>query len=140
MQTDDPRQVELLARIREGVDNALAVVGEIDRRLLACSNRLRVDPSDDTFTALSSEISNLDALVALVQEIKNGVAHLAARHIPADFFSSMEKSLPLFQQMQAAMVGKDWVTLADLIQYELSPLLADGEKDLSGIRDILASS
>lgn len=140
MQTNDPRQMELLARIREGIDNALAVVGEIDRRLLTCSNRLRVDPSDDTFTALSLEISNLDALVALVQEIKNGVAHLASRPVPTDAFASLEKSLSLFQQMLAAMEGKDWVTLADLIQYELSPLLADGAKDLSGIRDLLARS
>ncbi|MHB1011377.1 MAG: hypothetical protein ACYC37_00500 [Desulfobacteria bacterium] len=138
MQTDDPRQMELLARIREGIENALAVVGEVDRRLLTCANRLRVDPSDDTFTALSSEISNLDALVALVQEIKNGFVHLASRPVPADTFASLEKSLPLFQQMHAAMEGKDWVTLADLIQYELSPLLADGEKDLSRARDLLA--
>jgi len=140
MQTDDPRQVELLARIHEGIDNALAVVGEIDRRLLACSTRLRVDPSDDTFTALSLEISNLDAFVALVQEVKNGIAHLASRPMPADAFASLEKSLSLFQQMQAALEGKDWITLADLIQYELSPLLADGAKDLSGIRDLLARS
>ena len=140
MQTDDPRQIELLNTIRGGIDNALAVVGEIDRRLLACANRLRVDPSEDTFTALSSEISNLDALVALMQEIKNGVAHLASRPVPAGTFGSLEKSLSLFQQMQSAMEGKDWITLADLIQYELSPLLADGAKDLSGIRDLLARS
>lgn len=140
MQTDDPRQMELLARIREGIDNALAVVGEIDGRLLTCANRLRVDPSDDTFTALSLEISNLDAFVALVQEIRNGLAHLASRPVSPAAFASLEKSLSLFQQMQAAMEGKDWVTLADLIQYELSPLLADGEKDLSGIRDLLARS
>lgn len=140
MRTDDPRQMELLAKIREGIENAVEAVGEIDRRLLACSNRLRVDPSDDTFTALSSEISNLEAIVALVQEIKNGVAHLPSRPVPPDAFSSLEKSLSLFQQMQASMEGKDWVTLADLIQYELSPLLADGEKDLSGIRDLLARS
>ena len=138
MQTDDPRQTELLATIREGIDNALAVVGEIDRRLLACANRLRVDPSDDTFTTLSLEISNLDAFVALAQEIKNGLAHIASLPVPTGAFASLEKSLSLFQQMQAAMEGKDWVTLADLIQYELSPLLADGEKDLSGIRDLLA--
>ena len=140
MQTDDPRQIELLNTIREGIDHALAVVGEIDRQLLACANRLRVDPSEDTFTALSSEISNLDALVALMQEIRNGLAHLASLPVPAGAFASLEKSVSLFQQMQAAMEGKDWITLADLIQYELSPLLADGAKDLSGIRDLLARS
>jgi hypothetical protein len=138
MQTDDPRQAELLATIRGGIDNALAVVVEIDRRLLACANRLRVDTSADTFTALSSEISTLDSFVALVQEIGNGVAHLASRPVPPGAFASLDRSLSLFQQMHAAMEGKDWVTLADLIQYELSPLLAEGERDLIGVRDLLA--
>ena len=140
MHTDDPRQKELLARIREGIDNALSVFGEIDLRLVAGSNRLRVDLSDDTFAALSLEISRLDDRIALRQEIKHGVAHLASRVVTTDAFASLEKSLSLFQQMQAAMEGKDWVTLADLIQYELSPLFADVKKDLSGLRDLLAQS
>jgi hypothetical protein len=138
MPSEDPRQTELLEKIREGVDSALAVVGEIDRGLLDCSKRLRVDPTDDTFMALSAGISNLGDLVALVNGIRDGVAHLSSHTVPVETFGSMEKSLSLFHGMQAAMEGKDWITLADLIQYELSPLLAEGEKDLAAVRDRLS--
>jgi hypothetical protein len=138
MASEDPRQAELLEKIREGVDTALEVVGEIDRGLLDSSKRLRVDPTDETFTALSAGISNLGDLVALVNGIRDGAAHLSSQIVPAETFGSLEKSLSLFQNMQAAMEGKDWITLADLIQYELSPLLAEGEKDLAAVRDRLS--
>ena len=138
MPSDDPRQTELLSRIREGVDSALVVVGEIDKELLDCAKRLRVDPSETTFTTLSAGISNLGDFVELVNEIRNGMAHLASRPVPAEAFSSLEKALPLFRGMQAAMEGKDWITLADLIQYELSPLLAEGMKDFAAVRELLS--
>lgn len=139
MGSDDSGQVELQARILEGVEAAVSVVGEIDASLVDCSKRLRVDPSNETFSALSMGIANLGDLVALAGEIRKGVDHLESRPVPADAFASLEKSVDLFREMQAAMERKDWVSLADLIQYELSPLLGDGEKELAAVRGILAS-
>lgn len=139
MGNSDPRQVELQARIREGIEAAISVVGRIDSDLLDCSKRLRVEPANETFTALSQGIGNLGDLVALVQEIRKGVDHLESRPVPADAFSSLEKSVDLFREMQAAMERKDWVSLADLIQYELSPLLGEGKKEFAAARDLLAA-
>jgi len=139
MGTCDPRQVELLSKIREGVDNAISAVGEIEGRLLACSKLLRIDQRGETFTALALEISNLGDLVELVREIKKGSDLLASRPLEAGAFDSWEKSIGLFRDMLTAFEGKDWIVLADLIQYELSPILAQGEKDLAAVRDRLAS-
>jgi hypothetical protein len=138
METDDPRQAELLSKIREGIDSMLTTVKEIDERLLASSKQLRVDQGSDAFMVLSSAISNLGDLVDLVREIKSGIAHLASKSVPANAFDSWERSIALFREMLTALEGKDWITLADLIQYELSPLLAEGEKDLSRVRDLLS--
>jgi hypothetical protein len=139
MGTDDPKQGELLAKLSEGVDSALATVGEIDKRLLACSKLLRVGNDPETFTALSSGIANLGDLFDLVREIRNGTEVLSSRRIPADTFVSWEKSLDLFREMLSAFEGKDWITLADLVQYEVSPLLAEGGKDLARARELLAA-
>jgi hypothetical protein len=140
MGSDDPRQGELLAKLLEGVDGALGTVEEIDKRLVACSKLLRVGNDAEVFTALSSGISNLGDLFDLVREIKNGVSVLKSRSIPAEAFVSWEKSVDLFREMLAAFEGKDWITLADLIQYEISPLLAEGGKDLSRVREMLAAT
>jgi hypothetical protein len=139
MSNDDPRQAELLTRIREGVESALQVVGEIDAGLLDSSKRLRVDPSNDAFSALSMGLTNLGDLIALVQEIRRGVAHLGSRSVPREAFSFLDKSTDLFREMQAAMERKDWVSLADLIQYELSPLLAEGKKEFSSVLELLSA-
>ncbi len=37
------------------------------------------------------------------------------------------------------MERKDWVSLADLIQYELSPLLEEGRKEFTVVRDLLSA-
>ncbi|MBI5575347.1 MAG: hypothetical protein HY896_03170 [Deltaproteobacteria bacterium] len=140
MGIDDPRQGELLEKLVEGVDGALGTVGEIDKRLVACSKLLRVGDDADTFTALSSCISNLGDLFDLVREIRNGTSVLKTRSVPADAFASWEKSVDLFREMLTAFEGKDWITLADLIQYEISPLLAEGEKDLTRVRELLAAA
>lgn len=139
MGSGDPRQVELQGKIREGVEAAISVVGEIDAALLDCSKRLRLDPSNETFSALSLGISNLGDLVALVQEIRKGIDHLESRPVPGDAFASLEKSVDLFREMNAAMERKDWVSLADLIQYELSPLLGEGKKEFEAVRGLLAA-
>jgi hypothetical protein len=139
MGNEDPRQAELHEKIRDGVETLISVVGEIDAGLLECSKRLRVDPSNETFSALSMGITNLGDLVALVQEVRKGAAHLAAHPVPDDAFSTLEKSVDLFREMQSAMERKDWVSLADLIQYELSPLLVEGKKEFTAVRELLAA-
>ena len=37
------------------------------------------------------------------------------------------------------MERKDWVSMADLIQYELSPVLGEGKKEFAVVRDLLAA-
>ena len=138
MGSDDPRQVELLARIREGVEAAISVVGEIDAGLLDCSKRLRVDPSNEAFTVLSAGLTNLGDLIALAEEVRKGVAHLTSLPVPEGAFSALDKSADLFREMQAAMERKDWISLADLIQYELSPVLGEGKKEFAAVLDLLA--
>ncbi len=139
MASDDPRQVELQSRILEGIEAAISVVGEIDAGLLDCSKRLRLDPSNETFTMLSAGVTNLGDLIALVQEVRKGVDHMESRPVPADAFASLEKSVDLFREMNAAMERKDWISLADLIQYELSPVLGEGKKEFAAVRDLLAA-
>jgi len=138
MGTNDPRQAELLEKIRQGIDSALGITGMIGGRFIACSKQLRVEPGTEAFTLLSGEIANLGDLLALVQEIRKGVGFLADRTVTADAFVSWEKSIPLFREIIAALEGKDWITLADLMQYELAPLLEAGEKELAGVRELLA--
>ncbi|MCL1925811.1 MAG: hypothetical protein FWF95_01565 [Syntrophorhabdaceae bacterium] len=136
MTNGDP-QVELLATIKQGVDTAISVADEIEAGILDCSKQLRVDPSFETFTSLSTGISNLGDIVALMQEIQNGCAHLRNNPVPAESVAVFGKSVDLFREAQASMERQDWISLADLMQYEISPILKESKRELIAMRDCL---
>jgi hypothetical protein len=138
MAAENRRQEELGRLLQDGIESAVEVVGEIDGRLVDCSRRLRVGQDTESFQNLAAELSRLGDLFSLVREIRAGVGCLSPPPVPANAFASWESASGLFQEMMAALEGRDWVTLADLIQYELSPFLASGEKDLAGVRECLA--
>ncbi len=140
MANEDPQRSELLAKVREGVEVAASVIGEIDTGLLDCAKRLRVDPSNETFSELSARITNLGDLVALVREVRKGAEYLEIRPGTEVLLPFLEMSVDLFRGMQAAMERKDWVTLADLIQYELSPVLSEGNEEFAAVLDLLSAA
>jgi len=139
MTNGDP-QAELLATVLQGVDTAISVVDEIESGLLDCSKQLRIDPSNEAFTVLSIGINNLGDMVALMQEIYKGCLHLKNNPVPTKSNAAFEKSVDLFREVQASMERQDWISLADLIQYEVSPILKESKQELIAVRDCLAQS
>ena len=130
-------QPELFSTILQGVETAVSVVDDIEAGLLDCSKQLRIDPSLDAFTLLSTGISNLGDMITLIQEIFKGCAYLQNNLVPAESVSAFEKSVDLFREAQASMERNDWISLADLIQYEISPVLQESKRELIAIQDKL---
>ena len=73
-------------------------------------------------------MDNLSDLMDFVRELRNG---LEQSEISSESLSSWNKSVDIFKEMLSAFEGKDWITLADLIEYELNPLLLEGKNGLS---------
>jgi len=133
------KDVELVEALRKGISEADGIVTEIGDGLLDCVNLLRSEQSDEVFMALSEGIRNLDHLMGFVREVKRGIGHLRLRgyDISMDSFACWDDSLTIFRDMLSAFETRDWVTLSDLIQYELPPLLREGRKGLSEISERL---
>ncbi|NOZ26202.1 MAG: hypothetical protein GXO94_08965 [Nitrospirae bacterium] len=133
------RDIELVGAIQKGIAETDGVVTEIGEKLLDCVNLLRTEQSDDVFMALSEGIKNLDYLMEFVREVRKGVEHLRLRgyDISMEPFACWDDSLDIFKEMLSAFESKDWVTLSDLIQYELPQILGEGRQGLSAIRDRL---
>ena len=136
MTAGDP-QAELLATIIQGVDAALSVIDEIETELLDCSTGLRVNPSVETFTALSAGVNNLGDFVSLMQEIRKGFTNLHNSPVPPEAVAVFAKSVDQFREMEAAMERNDWISLADLIQYEIAPIIEESKKELFSIKERL---
>ena len=138
MTNGDP-QAELLATITQGVDAAISVIDEIEAGLIDCSKRLRVDPSDETFTTFSAGITNLSDLVALMQEIRKGFEHMQNSPVSPEDIAVFAESVGMFREIQESMERKDWISVADLIQYEVSPILIRSKQEFLAIKERLAS-
>jgi hypothetical protein len=134
---DTKKEDDLLNAIRNGVTEANTVIEDIGNGLVECARLLRVEQSERSSAALSEGVKNLNHLVDFIKELKRGIGHLKGFNVPPDIFSCWDKSVGLFNEMFSAIEGKDWITLADLIEYELHPLLAEGKKGLSELHERL---
>lgn len=127
MGVPDNKREELTAALREGIRIVPENISVINERLIECANLLRVEQSEKVFNDLTVLIDNMSHLMELIGEIKGGLDLLGN---PTDRLQCWDKLLPVFKDMVSAFDGKDWVTVADLIQYELNPLLDEGSEGL----------
>jgi len=140
MEDDDmKRDAELVKAIQKGITEADEIVTEIGDKLLDCVNLLRTEQSDRVFKELSEGIKNLNHLMDFIREVKKGIEHLRLKgyDISMEPFACWDNSLDIFREMLSAFENRDWVTLSDLIQYELPPLFEEGKKGLSEITERL---
>lgn len=131
---EEGKRAELHETVARCASDAADSVGHIGDGLLDCANRLRSEQTEEIFTALSSGIDNLSQLIALVKELRTGLTQL---DISVEPLSVWDKSLGTFQEMVSAFERRDWITLSDLIQYELHPLLMEARKGLFSLKETL---
>jgi len=125
---DVKKKEELLTAIKDGIISTCESIGQISGRLMDCANSLRIEQTEKVFNDISVLMDNLSDLMDFVRELRNG---LEQSEISSESLSSWNKSVDIFKEMLSAFEGKDWITLADLIEYELNPLLLEGKNGLS---------
>ncbi len=133
METNNVKGVELLDAMRKGAAETTGIVKEIRDELLDCSHLLRVEQTHKVFTALSEGIKNLGHLMDFIREMQTGIEQLKRFDISIEPPLHWDRSLNVFKEMLSAFENKDWITLSDLIQYELNPLLIKEEEWLGAL-------
>lgn len=134
--TDVKKREELLAVMNDGIVSTCEIIGEISGRLMECATFLRMEQNEKVFYDISTLMDNLSDLMDFIRELRNS---LESFDISPAALSSWDKSVDIFREMLQAFEGKDWITLADLIEYELNPLLSEGRRGLSELKEKLAA-
>lgn len=114
--------IPLREKVTAAIGGCAEAMTEIGDRLELCVQQLRVHPSEDTFNAVTMLIDNLQSLNALVIGISQSCAYTG---IPADAFSSWQQTGEIFSSMEEAFSRSDWLSFADLLQYELHPKMME---------------
>lgn len=128
---------DLLKAITEGVVEVEKLMGEIRDRFLEVVNMLRVKQDEEAFYRLSGGMENLKDLMAFLNQLREGLESLDNPSIPQKELQCWERSTGLFKEMLSAFEQKDWITVADLIEYELVPILEKGREELKELGKLL---
>ena len=131
-------QPELLSAIKNSISDARQVVKELAEVLSERIQPLRLEESEAVFNDLTQNICDLQGLMEFLSELKDGMHYFEGFNLPSDPISSNEEGLKLFREMLTSMESKDWIMVADLIEYELSPLLIKEEEWLGKLDEKLA--
>ncbi len=121
----------LAVSLKESDEAAASIAG----RVLACANALRTNPGRETLGMVASVAEDLGSLAELVRNMR--VSSLGLGLSSGDAFSAWDRSVVHFSEMVAAFGRQDWGALADLLQYEIHPLLLDTRKGLGSMLDAL---
>jgi hypothetical protein len=128
--------MELMDSIKKSVVGAAGVVKEIGDSLFETASLLRIEQSEQVFISLSEGMNNLNHLMDFIRELKSGIEHLRLKGIDISMEPLLvwDNFLDVFREMLSAFESQDWITLADIIQYEIKPLLTDGGNGLADVQ------
>ena len=131
MATAGSRQpTDVLTTVRKALADGSESVKALECTFRRCACSLRVGATSQTLRDLTEAIANLALLAELVGQLRNGL--LAAKVEGAPFSNWQgSASTEAFQGLVAALEGKDWVFLADLLEFEICPLMAETEREMS---------
>lgn len=114
---------EIFNAIRDSIADARFSAQKLAAVFTENIQPLRMEESESVFLNLTQNIQDLEYFMGFIKELKGGMNYFEGFGLPADPLSYQDAGLNLFQEMHTAMKSKDWIMLADLIEYELSPLL-----------------
>ncbi len=127
----------LLTAIKTGITEVEGLIGIAAEGLYNCAADLRVEQSEEAFQNLSKGMKSLNAIVDFITHVDKGIDQLnqMGLHINKEPLKRWGESLGIFEDMLAAFESQDWVTVCDLIQFEIDPLLRKGRE---GLKEILS--
>ncbi|MBI5681945.1 MAG: hypothetical protein HZC45_02050 [Deltaproteobacteria bacterium] len=139
MGVDNAKDKDVIDAMKKGVGDTIGMIDEICERLKDCSNLLRIEQGKEVFNSLSQGIENIKSLLDLINELNIGIGYLSTSgySISKEIFSNLDKTKGVFNEMLSAFEGKDWITVADIMEYEINPILLEIKKGLDTLNDRL---
>lgn len=134
-----PRESELLDAVERGLADGACAALELRNSLLQSVDAIRLGASGQgqVMARFARALESLTLMTDLVRELRKGLRCLG---IEANPFSAWDRAGEGLAAMVSALENRDWIFLADTIQYELCPLLEETEKSAGATARMLAGS
>jgi hypothetical protein len=120
--------------LNDGADGVRDMVGEV----VTLAEQFRGGAVTASNQGLARLAQDLGALIVLVQTLRQPVAEIgAAGTLPSEH--DVESLASLLEALVAAQVTQDWLTVADVLEYDVEPALQAWLAQLDGVRTTLAA-
>jgi len=117
-------QSELREAVIGGVRESEVVAEKLSVKVGDYAKALRGVPSRELFDEITVTIGDLQSLLEAVSGINTALTQMGQ---DTGHLKCWEKASEIFKAMVAAFERQDWLALADIMQYELKPLITEGK-------------
>lgn len=133
------RESELREAVERGLAEGACAALELRNSLLQSVDEIRLGGpgQGQAMARFTQALENLTLMTDLVRELRKGLRCLG---IEANPFSAWDRAGEGLAAMVSALENRDWIFLADTIQYELCPLLEETEKRAGATARMLAEA
>jgi hypothetical protein len=122
--------------IAEGLKGAMDYLQELVPLVTRISELLRVGKNQEAHQLLAQSVEGLQQLINECQVLKGSIRlvyeGLSVEHVM--ILEGKGSILDLLKELLKVQSNRDWVLLADLLEYELVPLLQNWSQELAGLR------
>jgi len=119
----------------KGISEVTGIIKEIEKGLVECANLFRIEQSDKVLNLFIEKTENLNLLFEFIRQLRAGITNLNDPKLSTELLLCWDRANSILKEMVSSFENKDWITLSDLIQYELNPLLLEGEEKLSQLME-----
>jgi|Deesub1362A_J573_1020465.scaffolds.fasta_scaffold01772_7 hypothetical protein len=118
-------KAEVLKAIKNSIGDAKQIINELIRAFEDNVKILRAEQNAYVFNNFVQNIRDLQCVFEYIGELNAGIRYLDQQGIRPDPISSKNFGIDILKEINGAFTSCDWVLLADLIEYELIPLLSE---------------
>ena len=126
---------EIFNAIRDSIGDARYAAKKLAELFTDTIQPLRLEESEHVFVNLTQNIQELDCFIDFIATLKEGMGYYENFGLMADPLLSHNAGIDIFREMHSALESKDWIMLADIIEYELSPLLIREDEWLGALNE-----
>jgi len=118
-------KTEIQNAIKGSIGDARQAINDLISAFQESVRLLGVEQNNYVFNNFVQNIRDLQCVMEYISELNRGLNLLESTDLRTDPVSAKNYAMDILQEINGAFTSCDWVLLADLIEYELIPLLSE---------------
>ncbi len=137
----DNARENLINAIKNGLREVITLLDDLSSSLSSVATNLRFQQDKETLNSFANSLKDLESIYKFAEEVQNGLSQLNSMGytVGTHYLDVWAKSEEHLRNMLNSFESEDWVTVCDLIEYEIIPIISRGKTSFQELFDYLSS-